>query len=235
MKNLLLATTALVALSSPLFAADLGARRAPLAPQPLPVLSWAGFYTGAQVGYVWGQDSLTQTNGASTFFTGKMKPKAFAGGVHVGYQLQSRDFVYGLEGDYELSKLSGSTKQVFFGEDYYRSVKSTYRASLRARLGMAFGPALIYATGGAAFANFKTQASSVYWSSTQSSTGTRTGWTAGVGAEYMFAPNWSARVEYRYTDFGSFSRSANGGLSASSVAKYEAKDHAVRVGISYHW
>jgi outer membrane immunogenic protein len=34
---------------------------------------------------------------------------------------------------------------------------------------------------------------------------TRTGWTVGAGWEYGFTPNWSARLEYRYTDFGSYS------------------------------
>ena len=33
---------------------------------------------------------------------------------------------------------------------------------------------------------------------------TRTGWTVGAGWEYGFTPNWSARLEYRYTDFGSY-------------------------------
>ena len=28
------------------------------------------------------------------------------------------------------------------------------------------------------------------------------GWTAGVGGEYAFAPNWTARIEGRYSDFG---------------------------------
>ncbi|MGX9117301.1 outer membrane protein [Mesorhizobium sp. BHbsci] len=31
---------------------------------------------------------------------------------------------------------------------------------------------------------------------------TETGWTAGAGAEYAFTDNLTARVEYRYADFG---------------------------------
>ena len=30
------------------------------------------------------------------------------------------------------------------------------------------------------------------------------GWTFGGGVEYKFAPNWSAKVEYRHFDFGNF-------------------------------
>ena len=30
----------------------------------------------------------------------------------------------------------------------------------------------------------------------------RSGWTAGAGIEVGFAPNWSAKLEYLYADFG---------------------------------
>ena len=33
-------------------------------------------------------------------------------------------------------------------------------------------------------------------------TDTRTGWLVGVGIEYAFHPNWSAKIEYNYMDFG---------------------------------
>jgi len=32
---------------------------------------------------------------------------------------------------------------------------------------------------------------------------TSTGWTAGGGAEWLFSPNWSAKVEYLYVDLDS--------------------------------
>ena len=35
---------------------------------------------------------------------------------------------------------------------------------------------------------------------------TRTGWTAGGGVEWMFAPHWSAFLEGNYMDFGSTDR-----------------------------
>ena len=31
---------------------------------------------------------------------------------------------------------------------------------------------------------------------------TKVGWTAGAGAEWAFAPNWSAKIEYLYIDLG---------------------------------
>ena len=233
MKSFLLATTALVAFSSQVFSADLAARNRPaVAP---PIFTWAGFYTGAQIGYDWRRDKFSQSNGLNPFFTAKPKADAFAGGAHAGYQLQANNLVYGLEADVEFANLNATTRAVIAGEDFYRSVKSTYRASLRARLGFAMGPALFYATGGAALANFKTVASSVFFNSNQSGNGTRFGWTVGAGAEYMFAHAWSARIEYRYTDFGAFSRVADGGLVTGSQARHDINDQSVRVGVSYHW
>ena len=32
-------------------------------------------------------------------------------------------------------------------------------------------------------------------------TETRVGWAAGVGAEYMFTPNWTVKVEYLHAGF----------------------------------
>lgn len=233
MKRFLLATTALVAFSSHLFAADLPARNSPFVAPP--VFTWAGFYVGGQVGYDWRSDKFRQSNGLNTFFTAKPKADAFGGGVHAGYQLQSSSLVYGLEADVEFANLNATTRAVIAGEDFYRSVKSTYRASLRARLGLAMGPALFYATGGAALANFKTNAGSVFFNANQSGSGSRGGWTAGVGVEYMFAPSWSTRIEYRYTDFSAFSRTADVGLATGSQARHDINGQSVRVGVSYHW
>src|SRR5262249_32494168 len=38
---------------------------------------------------------------------------------------------------------------------------------------------------------------------------TQIGWTAGVGAETLFGPRWVARAQYRFSDFGYFSRNLN--------------------------
>jgi outer membrane immunogenic protein len=38
---------------------------------------------------------------------------------------------------------------------------------------------------------------------------TQIGWTAGVGGETLFGPHWVARAQYRFSDFGYFSRNLN--------------------------
>lgn len=240
MRHILLSTTALIALSLSVQAADLPKRTAPAA-APLPVFVWSGFYAGADVGYAWMRDSLTQNDGSAIAFTSRPQPKGALGGVFAGYQMQSGNLVYGVESDVELSGLKGSSTNHYGTEDYYHSVKTNVRGSLRARLGYAFGPALIYATGGVAAASFKTSQTNLDYPADGSHSGktTRFGWTLGAGVEYKLTSAWSLRTEYRYTDFGSFNRLSDGnrggggGLNIGSTANHKVSDQAVRIGIAY--
>ncbi len=71
---------------------------------------------------------------------------------------------------------------------------------MRARLGYAFGPTLLYATGGLAAAELK----STYFNWPGTGEGfkrTIYGYTVGAGVEYAFTSALSARVEYRFTQF----------------------------------
>lgn len=67
---------------------------------------------------------------------------------------------------------------------------------------------LLYVTGGLAYGEVKTSsltffsASPMYQYAKGSSTW-RAGWTAGVGGEWAFAADWSAKLEYLHYDLGS--------------------------------
>jgi outer membrane immunogenic protein len=76
---------------------------------------------------------------------------------------------------------------------------------------------------------------------------TRAGWTAGGGFEWMFMPNWSAKLEYLYYDLGrvTFATSPfifGAGLGAPATvltgfptASTRFNGHIVRVGLNYHF
>ncbi len=73
-----------------------------------------------------------------------------------------------------------------------------------ANLGAIFSPqcgdvlvGLLYGTAGAAFGNIQAAAGAFPFSST-----TEAGWTADVGLEYAFWPNWTAKLEYLFVDLG---------------------------------
>ena len=209
-----LAAALLVGVSSTAaMAADLPSRKvAPAYVAPAPIFTWTGLYVGLQAGYAWDRVSLDNTFAA---FPLTAKRDGFVGGGHIGYLYQTGPAVFGLEGDVE-----GTTIK-----------NSGLRASLRGRLGFAADRALFYVTGGGALANQNYSLVSPFapaFSTNASST--KIGWTLGGGVEYAFAPNWSARVEYRYSDFGKLNVA-----NFVSPVNISRRENAVRMGVSYHF
>jgi opacity protein-like surface antigen len=69
---------------------------------------------------------------------------------------------------------------------------------------------------------------------------TKTGWTAGVGADWMFMPGWSVGVEYLHVDLGSTTLaqgvSVSGGLIfPPSQVTFQNKSDMVRAKIDWHF
>src|ERR1041384_7819200 len=77
--------------------------------------------------------------------------------------------------------------------------------ALTGRIGYTWGPGLIYAKGGYAWRDGNTigvaNAAGVPQPFTTSGNN-KDGYTVGAGLEYLFAPNWSAKAEYQYYNFG---------------------------------
>ena len=156
---------------------------------------WTGFYIGGQIGA--SAASLTVSpddSGLSDFgdFT-----QVLAGG-HVGYDYQITSFVVGVEGD-----LSAKFGHGWFDTAASRPTSSR-DGSIRGRLGYLMTPrSLVYVTGGFAFGRFTTPLHELDAADTvELLGGDRTGWTFGGGIQYALDSNWSARIEYRYTDWG---------------------------------
>ena len=66
------------------------------------------------------------------------------------------------------------------------------------------------------------------WNGAANISDTRTGWTAGGGGEWKFAPNWSVKVEYLYYDLSTLSANTlvvdpflAGGVVAGSPAFHQ--------------
>jgi outer membrane immunogenic protein len=84
--------------------------------------------------------------------------------------------------------------------------------TVRGRLGAAVGPALVYGTGGFAWALGKQHVAGTATNNADHSTVAfvnpsdlntlMSGWTAGGGAELAFCNNWTVRAEYLYVDLG---------------------------------
>lgn len=216
MKRLLLAGTAL-AFSGTAFAADLPARmpmKAPLvATTPY---SWTGCYVGAHAGAGWGRTefgdpvgSLIAPAGGSVDVDSKA---GFLGGGQVGCDYQfATNWVIGLAGDFSWADIDGQTDDPFFGgknPTLPRTLRShtDFLASATGRIGYAWNHYLLYAKGGAAWAHNKYEVDNyncfIFTSCYSSASETRSGWTAGGGIEWAFAPHWSVLIEYDHYGFG---------------------------------
>jgi outer membrane immunogenic protein len=118
-------------------------------------------------------------------------------------------------------------------------------ATLTGRLGASVERALIYAKGGGAWARDSETISNVAlapiptaFSSQQSAN--RYGWTIGMGVEYAFLPNWSAKIEYDFIDFGT--KTYNFPITSTVVASTNFTNwsitsmvHEMKVGVNYHF
>ena len=236
MKNLLLATSALVAFSAGAIAADLPVRSA--APAPIFVsapFSWTGFYVGSSVGFARGNNDFKDYDGWFDYAGENygLKSDSVLLSVNAGYNWQFGALVVGLEAD--IGYLSADTTVAPYGNgylisDYYIKAKMNALGSLRARFGYAFDRALLYVTAGLAFGNVD---SSAYYTGYDvlKMDGWRTGYVVGAGLEYAFTNNWTARVEGLYYDLGEKKRQWNdvtvyfGGTEATALV--------ARVGVNY--
>ena len=227
------------------------------APPPVAAaFSWSGFYIGLNAGGGWGDDPVTyipQYSGAPAGFPAvaaangspTFRPNGFTGGGQAGFNWQVSRFVFGIEADVEYLNLKSSlTTPVlnFPGVTPYffeTSVKQDWMATIRPRAGLAFDRFLIYVTGGVAFSEVRFAQNLTFIAaatSVGSVSSTQTGWTAGAGFEYAFAPNWSAKFEYLHADFGSVGFVpivSNTLINATSSASF--RTDVARVGINYNF
>jgi len=171
--------------------------------QPLNAYSWAGPYLGGNLGYGWGSVDNNPT-----------KPSGFAGGIQAGYNWQSGPWVFGAEGDIQASGAEQTFAPWKFSNPWF--------GTLRGRVGYALGNVMFYGTGGLAFGELRATTFGV------SESHTNAGWTAGVGAEMGFAPNWSAKVEYLYVDLANSNFVITG---ASNGYRFGL----IRAGVNYHF
>lgn len=230
MKKTLLAAVATAALTAalPAAAADLGPRYYNKSPAyAAPIWTWTGFYVGAHLGGAFaGGDSF---NGLAL----SDHSARFLGGVQAGADWQFyRNWVVGAEGQY--SWLSGNYVHALFPNGYVYDNGQRGLGSVTARLGYAFGPALVYVKGGYAYAdNRETLTLGGAPVPFLLSNDHNHGWTIGGGIEYMFAQNWSAKAEYQYYDFGDSRFLAPGVLTPFGT--FHNDEHAVKVGVNYRF
>jgi outer membrane immunogenic protein len=241
---------------------------------------WTGTYAGVNAGWGWNnQDTYYNgdtvggiggpgSTGLRFFFPEVLFPDpvqgakptdtdGFVGGGQLGYNWQADFLVLGVEADLQASDLDGTTStdgRDSMGRPFSLNSETNLRwlSTARARLGLATGQFLLFATGGVAFGETDNSVSILNQnaflyniSSIQCPVGpnatclsgskskTNVGWTAGFGFEWAVLRNVSLKTEYLRVDLGDNAVRATGNGSGYIDAKFDNQFDLIRAGLNY--
>ncbi len=197
-----------LAFSGSAFAADVSsAFRAPARPSP----GWGGCYLGGNFGLGLQYNGVFDPSYPTTSL-GSDTGTGIVGGGQVGCDYQfAGNWVVGIQGMFDGTDVNGShlVPYGYAGDNSETmSFKTTWFGTLAGRIGYAFLPAaLVYVKAGSAWAHIDytdADPSGLNYPPFVGQAGaTVIGWmVVGVGAEYVFRPNWSLFAEYDYMDVG---------------------------------
>jgi len=149
--------------------------------------------------------SLAARHGASQIglATGSTNPDGGLIDGTLGYNLQTGNWVWGLEGDISYSWIKGTAIGTGFCAGVGCQTENRWFGTFRGRIGYAIDRWMPYITGGAAFGDVKMTTNTGV-----SETDPRFGWTVGAGVEYALLSPWTSKIEYLYMDLGKASCSA---------------------------
>ncbi len=176
----------------------------PVAPPPAPAPLWQGPYLGVSLGFGSGDTDFD--------FLGlpASAPHSISGGfvgIFGGYDWQSGRTVFGIDGSYHVSDISGETGCL--GAIAVFSCQSSIDSfgALRGRIGRVMGDdqrSLIYVAGGYAFAEATADVIEIPTGLAlfPDNSASLNGWTAALGFERMTGNDWVLRGEVGYTDYG---------------------------------
>jgi outer membrane immunogenic protein len=202
------------------------------APPPtiIPPYDWSGPYFGISAGGGFGtsRKDFTPAPRIAGPTTGDFSVGGALGGLFAGFNKQWGNFVVSLEADFSGTGIDGSTTCP--NSRFTCETNTGWLATVRPRLGYAFGNSMAFVTGGLAAAEVnvksfvtRTGVRGVNYSPTS------LGWTAGAGFERTIYPNWSVRVEYLYVQFEDTDVPSDVGTPTAT----KLNENLFRAGLSY--
>jgi outer membrane immunogenic protein len=212
MKRLAFAVGLSVCAGSAALAADLPPPapmpRAPATYVPIiaPPYNWTGFYIGGNLGAGWNSTSSASDTFLSTFSTTTNTQFLGGGQIGVNYEFFG-GVVIGAEAMFDWLPNTQNTVNVtgtgvVAPNTASATINNRWLTTATGKLGYAWDRVLLYGKGGGAWVGQNSPAFSVNstgvtnpFTSTSSNT---FGWTAGLGVEWAFWGNWSARAEWDY-------------------------------------
>ena len=216
-------------------AADLPRGPVMKAPVMAPLPIWQGWYAGIHGGWGWGDaDRSIDATDTGLFTAGEDASHEIDGGIfggHIGYNWQvAPNYLFGLEASIAWSGIDGGRTLVLGAV----SSDLEWLATFTPRLGWINNNWLFYVKGGVAGGRVDSAASTLV-PATFSSGNTHVGWTAGVGLEVMWSPNWIFGIEYNYYDLGG--ESLSGVYSDGTIVSQntDVKFSSVLARLSYKY
>ena len=212
--------------------------------------SWTGIYAGANGGSglataasSMNLNLLINIDSPSSFSVASHELNGFLAGGQAGYNYQFRHFLFGFEGDGDWTNIQGVAPCAGL---FSCSANLRWTADATGRLGvLPTNDLLVYVKGGVVWSgvNYVLNSSGAlgsYSVLSSSLSTTKTGGLIGIGTEYLFAPHWTAKIEYNYADYGTYTNNflitetlTKATMSVMTPVSTILQMHAVKAGINY--
>ncbi len=221
-------------------AADLPVKARSMAPAP--AWSWTGFYVGVNAGFG-GDETRYPFTAAAVAGDARLTSSGGLAGGQVGYNWQwVPGWVVGVEGDIDWanieSKVSVAANAPGVAVALSAGTEVNWFATVRGRVGYTGwfdNRMMVYGTGGVAFGNTTTRlnAAGLGAAFAFSHDNDKSGWTAGAGVEFAFAPNLTWKTEYLYVDLGRDNVFTGAVAGVPFSIAEDTRFHLVRAGLNY--
>lgn len=187
---------------------------------------------------------------------GRLSRPVFVGGLQVGRNWQTGNYIYGAEVDFDIFKLRKSVDMLrpfsvaFLGNAYTirQSVTTDWLSTFRGKAAYLVNgtPISLYGTAGFAFTNYKV--SSRYYDNAIGigfpggfgighDSKIKPGITIGGGGEWLYSKELSLKLEYLYLNFDSLKLKVPTWNTAAFYqqmsVKYKLDAHMIRLGFNY--
>jgi outer membrane immunogenic protein len=237
MKRILFTTVSLgvLGLMSPALGADLSPFiKAP--PGASPMYDWSGFYVGVFGGGGFGNYNVVNSNGVAGFadFIFNYDSTGAVAGGEAGYNFQSGQYVVGVEATGFWSGIKGSDASQQLGLIDATNLREV--VTLVGRGGIAVDRLMLFFTGGWAYGDIlHTNTNPGNIPAVDQFSTNRSGLTAGGGIAYAITDNLIGKFEYRYFDFGSYSRPGLPVLTVNGQLPYTVSNtySVLTLGLDY--
>ena len=217
----------------------------PMKAAPVVPFTWTGCYAGVQAGVGAQTDGFAQNGFTDTPIEGFGGNGANGLGVIAGGQIgcnyQISQLVVGIEGDGVWSSIqntAGFTDPD--GEGLRLRTRNLWDADVALRVGAAFDRLLVYGKGGVSWGGFSfNEQFTGPGTDGETINGSRTlpGLLIGVGMEYAFLGNWSAKIEYNYIAYEQTQIGFNiyeGGILEDHFSQaFGATKQIIKFGVNY--